>query len=99
MVGRWNTKNPIDGVNYLCLTINDTRTCGVSSPPTQGAPEGKPHIGSTSNDASPANALIEGLTVYRRAIWDGSTGIDVGNGDEIAKIYDSDENPGNGITP
>jgi len=45
------------------------------------------HIGSHSTaDIRPANSIIEGLTVYRRPLWDGDYGVDVGNGDEVALI-------------
>ena len=33
------------------------------------------------------DSIIEGLTVYRRPLWDGSTGTNVGNGDEINLIH------------
>jgi len=41
------------------------------------------------NGAEQLDGIIEGLTIYRRPLFDGTYGIDVGNGDEIEQIYNS----------
>ena len=46
-------------------------------------------IGTYNGVEKPANARIEALTIYRRPLFDGTYGVDVGNGDEIAAIYNS----------
>ena len=46
-------------------------------------------IGSRNDGSAPANAIIEGLTIYRRPLYDGAYGSNVGNGDEINLIYNS----------
>ncbi|MFA5385930.1 MAG: LamG domain-containing protein, partial [Eubacteriales bacterium] len=82
---RWDLDNKIDGTNYACISINDTHNCGHTSAGTAGAPGTTSRVGE-SDEGDPANALIEGLTIYRRPLFDGTYGIDVGNGDEIQKI-------------
>ncbi|MBD3366537.1 DUF2341 domain-containing protein, partial [candidate division WWE3 bacterium] len=89
VVIRWDRSKTIDGTNYGSISINDSHiysddasTGGHLYPQTT-------YIGSVDDGTNPANALIEGLTVYRRPLYDGTYGIDVGNGDEIAAIYNS----------
>ena len=86
VVGRWDSKNTIDGTNYACISVNDSHTFGRNSQPSQYAPDAVIEIGSVGI-ASPANAIIEGLTIYRRPLFDGTYGADVGNGDELNLIY------------
>lgn len=96
IVLRWDLDNYLSGSNYAILSIDDNHYQGITAIDNSGVSFF--YIGSdTLGNAS--NGIIEGLTVYRRPLFDGTYGIDVGNGDEIAKIYDSDENNGNGITP
>lgn len=97
VVFRWDSRNALNGAHYGSLSVNDSHVFSDSSAEDTGAISSI-YVGATGNPADPANAIIEGLTIYRRPLFDGTYGIDVGNGDEIAKIYDSDENPGNGIT-
>jgi len=84
---RWDMVNTIDGTNYLSLSVGDTHNFGSSSTGTIGGPDENLTIGSRST--SYANALIEGLTIYRRPLYDGQYGINVGNGDEIAQIFNN----------
>jgi len=93
VVGRWDMDNPIDGTNYMCLLVDSVDTCQQSIPITHYG-VGEIHVGNYYSDKL-ANALIEGLTVYRRPLFDGEYGIDVGNGDEIEQIY----NNGSGKDP
>jgi len=81
---RWDVKNTLDGTNYMCVSVNDTHTFGGTTTPFKPTPNSLNYIGSA---ASPANAIIEGLTVYRRPLYDGLYGVDAGNGDEINRIY------------
>jgi hypothetical protein len=47
------------------------------------------YLGYWDGISYPPNAIIEGLTIYRRPLFDGTYGTDVGNGDEINLIYNS----------
>lgn len=96
IVARWDVDNTLNGTNYASLTINDdiTPSFGITTAPTVGAPAANTSIGSLgSNNAS--SGIVEGLTIYRRVLYDGTTGIDVGNGNEVNLIYNS----GSGTDP
>jgi hypothetical protein len=82
---RWDCKNTIDGTNYMCISINDVHAfSGIALP----APSiSTINIGCYPDSSMPLNAIIEGLHIFRRVLWDGSWGCDVGNGDELALIY------------
>jgi hypothetical protein len=84
LVLRWDTDNTLDGTNYISISIDNTHVYGATSAITPNTIALNPIIGSN------ANAIIEGLTIYRRPLFDGTNGIDAGNGDEIRLIYDSD---------
>lgn len=88
LVTRWETKNPLVGSNYASISINDSHTFGITSQPTAESPPSTIYIGTNGVDKA-ANGVIEGLTVFRRALYDGDYGIDAGNGDEINQIYNS----------
>ena len=89
VVVRWDINNKLDGTNYLCVSVNDAHTFSATTQPSVSTPDGNLFIGSLGEGSNPANARIEGLTIYRRVLFDGTNGIDVGNGDEIALIYNS----------
>jgi len=84
---RWDMKNTLDGINHVCLSVNDVHTFGITSVTEWNVPA-TGYIGSQLGTSAPANALIEGLVITRRVLFDGLYGTDVGNGDEIALIYD-----------
>lgn len=88
VVARWDRDNTLDGTNYLALSVNDSHFFGGTSSLGGFDPQTTISLGS-SGSSNPANAIIEGLTIYRRPLFDGQYGIDVGNGDEIAQIYNS----------
>ncbi|MFC1722479.1 hypothetical protein ACFL0C_02415, partial [Patescibacteria group bacterium] len=88
---RWDADVTMDGTNYASLTVdgsNDyTRTTSWSS---LTGPTGDVGVGGhVNNSSSPANGIIEGFTFYRRPLFDGTSGIDVGNGNEVSQIYNS----------
>lgn len=83
---RWDTKNTLDGSNYSSISINDVHTFGGTSIPSVIVSSSVINIGGGAA-GSQVNAIIEGLTIYRRCLWDNQYGTDVGNGDEIAQIY------------
>ena len=88
VVVRWDTANTLDGTNYASISVNDAHSFIVTSAPSTITPDATINWGLQSFDAvKQANAIIEGLTVYRRVLWDGAYGTDVGNGDELAAIY------------
>ncbi len=89
LVGRWDQQNPIKASTgeYVSLTVDDVSvfadtTAGTAAAPTTG------YVGWSGADAAtrPANGIIEGLTIYRRPLFDGANGINAGNGDEIRLI-------------
>ena len=88
VVGRWDNDNALDGTNTISLSIDDVHAFSTQLfPPT--AINNQNFIGSERSGLYPANAIIEGLTIYRRSLFDGTFGIDVGNGDEINQIYNA----------
>lgn len=93
---RWDTVNPITPTNYACITINDTApSCGDTDVADATLNGNVLAIGSYYEGSYSASAIIEGLTIYRRVLYDGLYGTDVGNGDEINLIY----NGGTGKDP
>lgn len=83
LITNWDTKAPLSGSNYQCFTIDDgTPTCGTTQP-TASAPSSFIYIGSNGTTGG-GSGIIEGLTVYRRPLFDGTNGIDMGNGDEVS---------------
>jgi len=84
LTSRWDTKNKLDGTNYASLTIDGTTTFGITTQPAVEAPASTIYIG-TNGTTGASSGIIEGLTVYRRPLHDSdnSTGINVGNGDEV----------------
>lgn len=87
IVLRWKSYNPIDNSNKLCISINDSHLLGGSGTLTVNAPSATLTLGSVLSASDVPDAIIEGFTIYRRPLFDGTYGVDVGNGDEIALIY------------
>jgi len=79
-------KKPIDSANHIRISINDTHNFGATTKPTADTPDATIYLGS-DGDEFPANAILEGTTWLRRILYDGLYGVDVGNGDEINRIY------------
>lgn len=93
VVLRWDLKNPIDGTNYFSLSVNDSHFYSVD---TITEPDnlqanlitiGNAAATSPQNIQNSSNAIISGLTIYRRVLFDGTYGVDLGNGDELALAY------------
>ena len=83
---RWDEHAPVEGSANVTLTLDDVTyplALGVPS-----APQVNQRVGvmGASGDRS-ANALIAGLTVYRRPLASGGGGVDTGAGDELAALY------------
>jgi len=87
VICRWDSKNTLDGTNYLCISIDGVSTFGGSTVSGAGSPDTSIYVGSYAGISYPANAIIEGLTIYRRPLFDSTYGIDVGNGNELSTIY------------
>ena len=85
VVCRWDSKNKLDGTNYACLSINDVNSFGRTTSWTPSSPLASMFVAYSIYPS--ANAIIEGLTIYRRVLFDGTYGQDIGNGDELALIY------------
>lgn len=73
----WDCKKTIDGTNYARIGTNNAFTYGITTQPTVAAPEATCYIGSTGG-ASYAMAILEGLTIYRRVLFDSN-----GNGEAV----------------
>jgi hypothetical protein len=86
IIARWSSVATLDGTNYACVSVDDAHTYGMTTAPTLGSMT-EFGIGSSSLLTLHADSIIEGLTVYRRPLWDGTYGTDVGNGDEINLIW------------
>jgi len=83
----FDADNTIDGTNYARLSINDTHTYGITSSLSVVAPASLIYLGSNSAQ-NPANAIISGLTIYRRVLYDGTYGTpEVAGTDEINAMY------------
>ena len=89
IVARWDYKNTIDGTNYVSLSINGLTTYGGTVSPGNFSPGANNGFGHSNNVVFSTNAIIEGFTVYRRVLFDGTYGTNVGNGNEISQIYNS----------
>jgi hypothetical protein len=92
IVARWDNDNGLSGANRLSLSIDDVHTFATQATPP-AAIGALNYVGSDRNGLHPANAIIEGLTLYRRPLFDGTNGIDAGNGDEINLIYNGGPGP------
>jgi hypothetical protein len=86
LTARWDCDVTLDGTNYLCLSINDTHSFGATTGPTAAAPAATIYVG-TNGTTGAASGIIEGMTVYRRVLYDGTYGVNAGNGDEINLTY------------
>lgn len=82
---RWDMKNTLDGTNYVCLSVNDVHTFGITSV-TEWTVPSTINIGSDAVQ-QPANAIIEGLVITRLPLFDGTYGVDKGEGDVINQIW------------
>lgn len=87
IVMRWDTANTLDGTNHASISIDDVHAFGQTSGITAIDAGTTMSFGSGSARRTPANAIIEGLHIFRRPLYDGEFGVDAGNGDEIARIY------------
>lgn len=88
VVVRWDGKNTLDGTNYICISINDVHSFGGTNTPVVDAPAALLNVGSLNGLSGAADAIIEGLTIYRRVLYDGTYGVDDKGGlDELNAIY------------
>jgi hypothetical protein len=81
----WSKHVAIDGTNYARLSINDVHTFGITTVPTLSAPAATMYIGSNGT-AGAVSAILESTCLFRRVLWDGSWGVNLGNGDEVNLI-------------
>lgn len=86
IVFSWDQKNKFNGVNYARVTIDNESTYGFTNSP--GILPGGTYL-SLGGMSNSINGVLEGYTIYRRPLWDGEYGIDVGNGDEIEQIWNN----------
>jgi len=92
----WDSKNTLNGANYVRFSVNGTNTFARNTSWSSTAPGSSINIGSYNSNYS-ASSLIQGLTIYRRPLYEATTpsGVNVGNGDELSQIY----NGGTGKDP
>ena len=82
----YDCKKPIDGTNYIRISVDDAHDYGATTKPTASAPPTAMYVGNNAG-FNPSNALLEGIFYFRRVLWDGLYGTDVNGGiDEIALI-------------
>jgi hypothetical protein len=81
----WSKYNTIDGTNYARVSINDVHTFGITTALTLAAPAATMYIGSNGT-AGAASMILEGTCIFRRILFDGSYGVNLGNGDEVNLI-------------
>lgn len=96
VVVSWDANNTFDGTNHVRFSINDSHAYAGTS--FNSGIDPTFYLG-LRNGFNRADAIIEGLTIYRRPLYDPGdagasppvpeSGIDVGNGDEIALIHAS----------
>jgi len=86
IVFRWDANNTLDGTNHFCLSINDSHEFAMASMSPQ-ANAATLYLGSYNGTSRPSNSIEEGFTIYRRPLFDGTYGIDAGNGDEINLMW------------
>jgi len=94
VVVRWDLRNPLDGTNYYCVSINGVDTFDEANTNTveDGYILTDIRVGLEHDDTSPADALIEGLCISRVPFYDGAYGCpmwfdETGPIDVIAAIY------------
>jgi len=75
--------NKYDGTNYGRISVNDIHTYGAPTQPTASAPDATIYVGS-NNGANACHGIIEGAFLVRIQLYDGTNGIDLGEGDIIA---------------
>ena len=86
----WDADKDIDGTNYVRVSINDTHSFDRASAITPVAPHTAQYFGVAWSGTRPANAIVEGLTIYRRVLGDGTYGNPATAGvDELNLIYAS----------
>ncbi len=94
VVIRWDYDNTLDGTNYASISVDDVTTSGVITAGTVESFINNIDIGSFGTSYGGTDAIIEGFTMYRRPLWDGVSGIDVGNGDEVFLINNGGNHTG-----
>lgn len=87
----WDCKKPIDGSNYLRISINNAHTYQATTQPVAPTPGATLYIGSNGT-GSPLNGIDQDFCIFRRVLTDsGGYGTDVGNGtganSEISQAY------------
>ena len=87
---RWDTKNALNGTNRGSFTVDGMTE--YFGPFLTSLLHGTDMSLGINYAIESTQAIIEGLTLYRRPLYTvgtPNTGIDVGNGDEINQIYNS----------
>ncbi|MCP4127921.1 MAG: hypothetical protein GY753_12775 [Gammaproteobacteria bacterium] len=88
IVVRWDSMATLDGTNHMCISVDGYHVFGNSTGITLGNPL-LLRIGGRNDTANSeaVDAIVEGITIYRRPLFDGTYGHNAGLGDEIELIY------------
>jgi hypothetical protein len=94
MCASWDTRNTINGTNYLRLSVNGAHTYGVTTAPSISSVAANISIGSKIGPTNGLDAIIGGLCISRVVWYDGTYGVpmwfdDSGPIDMIAAVYDA----------
>jgi len=93
VIARYDCNAKIDGTNYLAISVNNAHTYGGTTQPTVAAPGATVYLGSSAGTTLPANAILEGVTWFRRVLRDsGGYGVSLnysstGPTNELGAIY------------
>ena len=87
-LGRWDSEQTLDGVNYACVSIDDAHTFEDNATAALGfGPQVYAYVGCSDSGDESLNGTIEGLHIFRRPLFDGTYGVDFGYAaDEMASI-------------
>jgi hypothetical protein len=87
LVIRWDTQRPVGIDTYLHVVAGDEEFRVAETPWADAAPAELQVIGGTSAECRrPAPAMLSGLTVYRRPLYDDLFGVDFHRGNELQRI-------------
>jgi hypothetical protein len=93
---RWDALRPLADGQHVALTVDAVTQLGIGSPFAPPTPEEMGSVGAADAQGTrPLSGSIAGLTVFRRPLFDGTSGIDLGHGDELGAVY----NAGVGVDP
>lgn len=89
LVLRWDSRQPVDDIHHLLVHVDNAVYREQTEAWTAPAPAALQVVGARDEGCrESAGAALAGLTVYRRVLYDGSWGVDLGRGSEVGQIWD-----------